>query len=114
MQFDNLTPFSALVYDVDLDDGEWHVIVARGAYTLGAAPGSEEEPEVRITPLAAPSPEEEGLTVTDEYFGEMNRSSVKHESDLAPAKPKCDVIVIGSAHSPTGEPVASVEVGVRI
>jgi hypothetical protein len=44
----------------------------------------------------------------------MNRSSVEVESDLAQRKPRCDVIVLASAHSPTGEPVDRVDVGVRI
>ena len=40
-------------------------------------------------------PEQAPLAVTDDYHGEMNRSSVRQESDLAPFKPRCDVIVNG-------------------
>jgi hypothetical protein len=54
------------------------------------------------------------LVVSDAYFGEMNRSSVRVESDLAMRKPRCDVLVIGSAHSPTGEPVQRIEVSVLV
>ena len=58
--------------------------------------------------------EQQPLAVEDEYFGEMNKSSVKQESDLVQYKPKCDVIVIGSAHAPGGKAASRFETGIKI
>lgn len=115
MNLENLTPYAALNYIVvDQHGQEFHVIAARGTYRLGAAPpsppGDDGAPPVTHLATLAPG----GLSFTDDYHGEMNRSSVKWESDLAPMKPRCDVILIGAAHSPTGEPVRRVEVALRI
>lgn len=118
MDFANTTSFSALSYDIDVRGKEFHVIVARGTFELSAAP-TLEAPErdaatPRITHVAEIAAEQAGLVVSDAYYGEMNRSSVKLESDLAQQKPRCDVIVIGSAHSPTGEPQTRIDVGISL
>lgn len=120
MDFENHTPFSALVYDiVDPHGEELHVIAARGTYELRGAPavvtGDTAEGEGgQATHAAALAEEQQELSFTDEYHGELNRSSVRYESDLAQHKPRCDVIVIGAAHSPSGAPARRVEVGIRI
>jgi hypothetical protein len=118
MDFENYTPFPALAYDiVDPRDEECHVVVARGTYELGAAPsgvGERGGAVPAVTLVAVTSGEQAGISVKDEYFGEVNRTSVHYESDLAPGKPRCDVIVVGSAHSPSGGPVTRVEIGIRI
>ncbi|WP_437685169.1 DUF2169 family type VI secretion system accessory protein [Sorangium sp. So ce176] len=113
MELENRTPFPALEYDVvDARGDESHVVVARGSYALRAAPEAGESDGARITHVAALTEGE--LVVSDVAHGEMNRSSVKYESDLAQSKPRCDVIVIGSAHAPAGEAVARVDVRVRV
>jgi hypothetical protein len=118
MNLDNLTPFSALLYDViDERDQECHVLVTRGTYSLSPASSSVGDKSDTMSPatvIAEVAVEQADVLVADEYFGEVNRSSVKQESDLAPGKPKCDVIIVGSAHSPTGRPIPRVEIGVRI
>ncbi|KYF65220.1 DUF2169 family type VI secretion system accessory protein [Sorangium cellulosum] len=113
MELENRTPFPALEYDVvDARGDESHVVVARGSYALRAAPEAGESDGARITHVAALTEGE--LVVSDVAHGEINRSSVKYESDLAQSKPRCDVIVIGSAHAPAGEAVARVDVRVRV
>ncbi|KYF90734.1 hypothetical protein BE20_16735 [Sorangium cellulosum] len=113
MELENRTPFPVLEYDiVDARGDESHVVVARGSYELRAAPGAGESDGARITHVAAIADGE--LVVSDVYHGEINRSSVKVESDLAQSKPRCDVIVIGAAHAPAGEAAARVDVRVRI
>jgi hypothetical protein len=103
MEFRNHTPFPALAFQMlDRDENEYHVVVMRATLDInndGTLQFSEEQ-----APLA----------VTDEYFGEMNKSSVRQESDLAPFKPKCDVIVNATAYAPGGKPAPSFEVGIRI
>lgn len=116
MDLENLTPYAALNYIVvDSSGQELHVIAARGTYRLRAAPPSPPgdggaPPVTHVATLVAGG----ALSFTDAYHGEMNRSSVKWESDLAPMKPRCDVVVIGAAHSPTGEPARRVDVTLRI
>ena len=111
MNLTNRTRLAALAYDiVDVRRETFHVVVARGEFDLRAAPAGA----AGVTHVAARSGAPVQLVFTDVYHGEPNRSSVKVESDLAQVKPRCDVIVIGAAHSPTGEPVPRVEVGVRV
>lgn len=111
MNFSNQTQLAALAYDILDPRGQtFHVLVARGAYDLRASPGAG----AGVTHVAARAAEPAALVFSDAYHGEINRSSVKFESDLAQTKPKCDVIIIGAAHSPSGEPEPRVEVGLRV
>ncbi len=117
MNFENRTRFAALTYEaVDASGEEIPLIVARGTFELRLpAIGRETAaPDEVVTLVAEEADEQAGMVVADEPFGELNRSSVKQESDLAPAKPRCDVIVIGSAHSPAGEPAPRIPIGLRI
>lgn len=103
MDFHNLTTFPALAFEgLDQHDQEFHVVVMRATYDITSDLGLQ---------LAE---EQQPLAICDEYFGEMNTSSVRHESDLASYKPKCDVIVIGSAYAPGLKPAPRFEVGIRI
>lgn len=110
MQLKNLSPYSALSYCIEAPEGdELWAVVARGAYDLHPEPGAGDARSTHALMLAGGE-----LSVKDEYYGTLNQSSVRYESDLAQMKPRCDVIVLGSAHSPTGEPVARMNVRVRI
>lgn len=116
MDFDSLAAFPALRYDVlDPLGAESHVVVMRGTFNLvrieGGAPRGGGP---RLTHALVAAPGQRDVAVRDDHHGELNRSSVRSESDLAQHKPRCDVIVIGSAHSPTGEPVPRIDVGVRV
>ena len=103
MEFHNLTPFAALAFEgIDQHDEEFHVVVMRATYDI--TPNTELQSAEEQQPLA----------VCDEYFGEMNKSSVRQESDLAQYKPNCDVIVIGSAYAPGTAPASHFEVGIKI
>ena len=54
------------------------------------------------------------LCTGDTYYGGEGSSSVFEESDLAPFKPRCDVIVVGRAHAPQGQPAALWQAGIRL
>lgn len=54
------------------------------------------------------------VCVADAYYGAPNESSVEHESDLAPHKPRADVVVLGDAHAPGDEAAPSWPVEVRL
>jgi len=103
VEFVNYTPFPALAYQA-LDQREqcFHVVALRTTS------------EIKTYGTLQFLPEQAPLAVTDEVHGEMNKSSVRQESDLAPLKPRCDVIVIGKAYTPAGRPARRFTVGIRI
>ncbi len=54
------------------------------------------------------------IVEADQFSGEAGYSAVTYESEYAPFKPKCDVLINGSAHAPTGKKVTAIEVGVKV
>lgn len=87
----NHTPFPALRLEAENQYGQAaHVLVLR--QTLSFATGILEYADVQ-----------EPLCDGDIFFGELNASSVRQESDFCQFKPKCDVIVNATAHAPGGK-----------
>jgi hypothetical protein len=85
------------------DGRELLMVVVKGTFTI---PQSGKEPE-----LAAQQAE---LVMADEFTGEPGLSAPRYESDFAPVKPRCDVLLNGSAYAPGGEPVKRLKVGLRV
>src|SRR5690606_10490705 len=54
------------------------------------------------------------LVEADVFTGEPGFSAPLYESDYAPFKPRCDVILNGSAYAPGGKPAAKVPVGIKV
>ena len=54
------------------------------------------------------------LVDADIFTGEPGTSAPVYESDYAPRKLRCDVLLVGSAWAPQGRPATHVPVGVRI
>ncbi|KQV96825.1 DUF2169 domain-containing protein [Rhizobacter sp. Root1221] len=54
------------------------------------------------------------LVMADTFTGAPGFSAPVHEVDFAPRKTRCDILLVGSAHAPQGQPAARVDVGVRI
>ena len=103
MEFRNLTPFPAMAFDaLDQRDQRFHTAVMRLTFDV------RDDGTLTLAPVQTP------LVMTDEYHGELNRSSVKQESDLAPYKPHTDVIVIADAHAPNGRASAHFAVMLKI
>jgi len=101
--FVNHTPFPSLAYQAqDPREQYFHVVALRTTA------------EIKTYGALQFIPEQAPLAVTDEFHGEMNKSSVRQESDLAPFKPQCDVIVIGKAYAPAGRPARRFTAGIRI
>lgn len=97
MEFRNLTPFAAMQYAMlDTNDTEKNVVVMKVGYRL--EPAGEGTYLVRVRDEDAVP-----LCLEDEFSGEMNFSSVSQESDLAPFKPACDVIINASAQTTDGQ-----------
>jgi hypothetical protein len=91
---------------IDVDDTVFHVVVVRSTYDMYRA-------DAQGHLLLAD--EQTDLVETDEYYGEINLSSVVQESDYAPFKPRCDILFAhASAHAPDGKPAERIAVGVRI
>jgi len=103
VEFVNYTPFPAMAFQALDRHGQcFHVVALRSTS------------EIKADGTLLFIPEQAPLAVTDEYHGELNKSSVRQESDLAPFKPKCDVIVNGKAYAPAGRPARRFTVGIRI
>lgn len=98
------TPFSTLAFEtLDRWDREYHVVVIRATFDL--ADNGEPHIAAEQTPVVA----------ADRYHGEPMLSSLRWESDLAPHKPYCDIILEATAYAPEGAPAkgwyASLQVG---
>lgn len=106
MEFRNLTPFSVMEYAMDDKQDERHRVVAMktGFRLIPDGKGQWQTQLMENPPLP--------LCVEDVFSGEMNHSSVLHESDLAPLKPACDIIVNGTAYAPDGVAVPEMTAGV--
>ena len=96
--------------------------VAAG-WTLGFAPDGRELLVVAVKatfgiPQNGQQPElaeeQVKLTGADEFTGEPGRSAPLYETDYAHRKPRCDVLVNGSAYAPNGRKVREVPVGLRV
>lgn len=108
MEFRNLTPFAAMQFKMlDLEDNENHVVVMKAGFQL--EPDDSGGYRVRVRDDDAVR-----LSVQDEYLGKINTSSVIQESDLAPYKPSCDIIVSGSVYADNCSPVLNQNVSLKI
>jgi hypothetical protein len=85
------------------DGRELLVVCVKGTFTI---PKNGEEPRL--------AEEQVPLVEADVFTGEPGLSSPVYESDYAPRKPKCDVLLNGSAYAPGGRPAASVNVSLRV
>lgn len=108
MEFRNLTPFDALCFRaVDQADRGHRVIAMKVGYRLRRDASGRWKALVNDDD---PAP----LTLADEYWGEVGASSPREESDLAPYKPRCDVIVNATAHAPGGVAASEWEVRLKV
>jgi hypothetical protein len=95
MNFENESGFPALFFmHVDVQRKSHWTIVAKATYDL-----TKEGPVL--------APEQIPLWFSDQYYGEPNKSSIRYESDLAPHKPVCDIMVVANAVAPQGQPSKS-------
>ncbi len=85
------------------DGRELLVVVVKGTFVI-PKPGQE--------PALAEQQAE--LVMADEFTGGPGISAPRYESDFAPIKPRCDVVLNGSAHAPGGRPVRRLKVRLRV
>lgn len=80
------------------------VVVVKGTF---AFPDAEDQP-----PQLAK--EQLPLMVADTFTGEPGLSAPVYESEYAPVKHRCDVLLSGTAYAPRGEPTERVTVSLRV
>jgi hypothetical protein len=85
------------------DGRELLVVAVKGTFVI---PSNGEEPT-----LAA---EQVPLVEADSFTGEPGFSAPLYESDYAPRKPRCDVLLNGSAYAPGGKPARRVRVSLQV
>jgi hypothetical protein len=104
MNLVNATPLEAgYTLGIQPDGRELLVVVVKGTFKLPAAAG---EPSLAETQVP--------LIETDQFTGEPGFSAPLYEIDFAPKKPRCDVLLNGSAYAPHGRPVERVNVALRV
>jgi len=105
VNLENSTAFPA-AYTLGRDpDGREHlVVVVKATYAFPDAPD-------RPPALAA---EQQPLVMGDTFTGEPGQSAPVLEADVAPIKPRCDILLIGQAHAPGGRAVKRVPVGLHV
>lgn len=85
------------------DGREMLVVVVKGTFAI---PRYGSEPVLLDKQLP--------LIEADVYYGDPGISAVQYESDYAPRKPRCDVLLNGSAHAPGGRPATVVPVSLNV
>jgi hypothetical protein len=93
-------------YTMGIDpDAREHILVAiKGTF---AFPERDGEPAVLAD-------EQEPLVDADVFTGEPGLSAPLYEVDYALRKPRCDVLLNGSAYAPGGRPAERVQVGIKL
>ena len=95
----------------------------QAAYTMGMEPSGRELLVVAIKgtfqlPESGEPPqlvnEQMPLIMADTFTGEPGLSAPIYETDFAPKKSRCDVLLLGSAYAPGGDPCPRVGVGLQV
>src|SRR4051794_18772345 len=79
------------------------VVVVKGTFTLNQDGGTPQ--------LAA---EQAPFFDADQFTGKPGYTAPLYESDYAPVKPRCDVLLNGTAYAPGGRPTRRVTVSMRV
>jgi len=85
---------------------EWLVVVVKGTFRMPTA--GEASDRLLLHERQEPP------TMADTYTGAPGLSAPLHEADFALRKPRCDLLLLGTAHAPRGEPAERVEVGLQV
>jgi hypothetical protein len=68
----------------------------------------------RLGPALAVSDDQAPIRVADEYTGEPASSSLRYPGERHLAKPGTDILLVGEAHAPRGEPVTTLDVALAV
>jgi hypothetical protein len=78
------------------------VVVVKGTFAVA------EDGEVALAEEQVP------LVYADEHYGDPGETCIRYECDFAPFKPRCDVLLNGSAWAPRGRAAPRITVGLRV
>jgi len=105
MEFINATRLVAgYTIGIEPSGRELLVIAVKGTFRMPTEAGA------RLTLHEEQLP----LVTSDVFEGEPGLSAPKYETDFAPRKHRCDVLLNGHAYAPDGRPAERVSVGLRI
>ncbi len=108
MNLENQTPFPALLYAAaDPNYEEHQIVVMKVSYKIVRKGQNNWDLELITDGSVA-------LCLADEFWGEVGASSVKIESDLAPYKPQCDVILNGNAYTTDVKEMTAITVRLKL
>jgi hypothetical protein len=79
------------------------VVVVKGTFTLPISGAEAKLAEAQLP-----------FTDADQFTGEPGVSAVTAECDWAPYKPRCEILLNGSAYAPGGKPAQRVQVGIKV
>lgn len=95
----------------------------QAGYTLGVDPSAREHVVVAIKGTfdfpemgkeATLAEEQVPLVEADTFTGEPGKSAPIYEADYPLRKPRCDVLLNGSAYAPGGKPAKKIQVGMKV
>jgi hypothetical protein len=105
---ENLTPFAATSLPSMAPDGsDLLLVVVSGRFGLPPAGRVASAPP-------KPSEDQKSVRLVDEYHGEPDASSLRHEGQSAPYRYATDVLLLGQAWAPRGVPAKRVDVGLAV
>lgn len=61
-----------------------------------------------------PAADQVPIAYGDSFYDEQEGGGIRYESDLAPHKPRTDVVLCGSAHAPQNQPSRQVDIGLKV
>lgn len=79
-------------------------VIVKGTFSIPDGSKSVVEPVEDQRPVAT----------EDEYYNGDITGSLRLEADTVPYKPRTDVVVVGSAHAPGGDPVRTLDVSLSV
>ncbi|RAZ71671.1 DUF2169 family type VI secretion system accessory protein [Mesorhizobium atlanticum] len=101
---ENRTPFAATTHvQVNAEGQEILVAIFSASFDM-----PDHAPELQVSENQMP------VALWDIPFGDPANSSNRYEADIAPFKPRAEVLVNGSARAPSDRSVAEMQVGVRV
>lgn len=100
-QIVNESPFLAHLMILPNEQGvECAYAIVKGTFSMGSGLAIVED--------------QSPLVPADVFWGEPGVSSLKEASDFCLAKPSTDLVMVGSAHAPRGEPTTQVDVRLTV
>jgi hypothetical protein len=96
---------AAWTMGIDPTGREHVVVVAKGTFLIPDDGGPVE---------LAPKEQQVPLVMADTFTAEPGYSAPVHEAEFAWSKPRCDVLVNGTAYAPEGRPAERVRVGMKL